>query len=359
VKLRIVSISGGKDSTACALLALERYPREEIRLVFADTGNEHEQTYAYVHEYLPVALGLPIHTVRADFSEAIERKRRFIAEKWAPDLVAGTPGKWKRVDDEDDGSEPPAPPQDQTRRCTVGGWEWKPGRPPVSEEQAADKVARALAVLRPTGVPFLDLCLIKGRFPSRMAQFCTSELKVVPITEWQMHLIDDGYEVESWQGIRADESPKRAGDPEREDRGGGLTIYRPILRWTAQQTVDYVRSRGVILNPLYSQGMHRVGCMPCINARKDEVNEIAKRFPEHVERIEEWERLVAEASKRDASTFFASPAQGTGLTTEEAVAQGNIRAVVEWARTSRGGVQFDWVRDEEPAMCASAYGLCE
>jgi len=33
---------------------------------------------------------------------------------------------------------------------------------------------------------------------------------------------------------------------------------------------------------------------------------------------------------------------------------------VEWARTSRGGRQFDMLADLiEPTACASAYGLCE
>ena len=32
-------------------------------------------------------------------------------------------------------------------------------------------------------------------------------------------------------------------------------------------------------------GMGRVGCMPCINCRKDELLEISKRFPEVIERI--------------------------------------------------------------------------
>jgi Lon protease-like protein len=34
--------------------------------------------------------------------------------------------------------------------------------------------------------------------------------------------------------------------------------------------------------------MGRVGCMPCINCRKDELREIALRFPETIERIERW-----------------------------------------------------------------------
>ena len=304
--LRVVSISGGKDSTACALLALERYPADEVRLVFADTGNEHELTLKYVNEYLPSALGIQVHTVRADFAAQIARKADFVATKWREQ---GVP---------------------------------------------EEKVLRAIATLQPTGNPFLDLCIWKGRFPSRMAQFCTQELKTLPLTEWQTDLIDDGYAVESWQGIRADESPRRAMQPEREDRGGGLTIYRPILQWTAQQTVDYVRSKGVVLNPLYSQGMRRVGCMPCINARKDEILEIARRFPEHIERIRAWEAAVSEASKLGVSSFF-HVSDGSVLS-----GQNNIHAVVEWAKTSRGGRQYDFTRtDDEPPACASSYGLCE
>ena len=40
----IVSISGGKDSTALLLLALER-ETPNLEVVFADTGHEHAQTY--------------------------------------------------------------------------------------------------------------------------------------------------------------------------------------------------------------------------------------------------------------------------------------------------------------------------
>jgi 3'-phosphoadenosine 5'-phosphosulfate sulfotransferase (PAPS reductase)/FAD synthetase len=55
--LAVVSVSGGKDSTATALLAIERYGRENCRFVMADTGHEHEITTAYVTDYLPQALG--------------------------------------------------------------------------------------------------------------------------------------------------------------------------------------------------------------------------------------------------------------------------------------------------------------
>lgn len=310
--LRVVSVSGGKDSTACLLLALERHPREDVRAVFADTGNEHELTLEYVHDYLPAATGIEIHTVRAEFSSQIARKAEFVKAKWAEHGVA------------------------------------------------QEKIDRALAALQPTGNPYLDLCVWKGRFPSRKAQFCTEELKTLPLGEWQMNLIDDGFLIESWQGVRADESQNRANLSEREDRGGGFTIYRPVLTWTAQQTVDYVRSRGLKLNPLYSMGMNRVGCMPCINARKGELLEISRRFPGHIDRIAQWEEAVLHASKRNGATFFAGANDGGNLSVPEAVAKSNIRQIVEWSKTSRGGKQYDMlITIDEPAACASSYGLCE
>ena len=46
--IHVVSMSGGKDSTATALLALETQSREDVRFVFADTGNEHSAVYEYL-----------------------------------------------------------------------------------------------------------------------------------------------------------------------------------------------------------------------------------------------------------------------------------------------------------------------
>lgn len=312
--IRCISVSGGKDSTACALLALERHERDSIRLVFADTGNEHEITYEYVNHYLPSVLGIPVHTVRADFAAQITKKREYILSHWE-----------------------------------------RKGVP-------AEKVKRAAACMVPTGNPYLDLCIWKNRFPSRMAQFCTTELKVGPLIEHQMALVEEHGAVESWQGVRRDESRNRKDALEREDLGGGFTIYRPIVDWTAQQTVDYVLSQGLKLNGLYKQGMTRVGCMPCINAKKSEIFEIAKRFPEHIERIAEWELIVKEVSKRNAATFFVAANIAGNPTPEECFAVANINEMVRWSKTAYGGRKMDMFKALEfvdSPTCSSAYGLCE
>lgn len=60
----IVAYSGGKDSTATLLWALDNLPRERIRAVFCDTGAEWPETYSYLG-YIERELEIEIERVRA------------------------------------------------------------------------------------------------------------------------------------------------------------------------------------------------------------------------------------------------------------------------------------------------------
>lgn len=314
----VVSFSGGKDSLATLLIALERCPRDDVIVITCDTGHEHEYTYAYL-DYIEQRLGVEIIRLKADFSERIANKRRFIAN----DIRTG---------------------RDKTGRKLR--WSNKAKR-------------RALSVLFPSGNPFLDLCMWKGRFPSRKAQFCTEELKRNMAVEFQMELMDAGHNVISWQGVRRDESHARRNAKKHERVGKRLQIFRPVVDWTAKQVFAFAANRDVEPNPLYLQAMGRVGCMPCINTRKDELRAVAARFPEHLERIAEWERLVSMCSKRGFSTLMADshPAQDR----RQVFADLNIWNRVEWSKTTRGGKQFSLLDAEEhtDGGCSSSYGLCE
>ncbi len=318
----VVSMSGGKDSTATAILALEQHGVEVCQFVFADTGNEHATTYEYALDYLPSALGIRVDVVRADFADEFATKRTNLAR-----LAAGEP------------------------ESAVYGrrqfqYQWTPAA-----------AARALELLHPTGNPYLDMCMLKGGFPSRKRQYCTDYLKTQPLTSYALDLLDTGHAVWSWQGVRIDESLSRR---ERlqgtgacvkafEEVGGGLYNYRPILRWTTRDVFQAHELAGIQPNPLYLQGMSRVGCMPCINCSKGELREIARRFPDQVERVAEWERLVSATARQQSATFFTSDRRGYG-----------IHKVVEWSRTTRGGRQFSLLEQiEETGGCSSAYGLCE
>lgn len=301
----VVSVSGGKDSTALLLLAIEREATPQA--VFADTGHEHPLTYEYL-DYLESHTGIHIQRVRADFSARMATRRANIQDRWE-----------------------------------------KSG---ISQE----RIDRAKSLCHPTGIPFLDLCLLKGRFPSTRARFCSEELKVLPITQQVMlPLVTAGKDVWSWQGIRADESPRRAQMTEIELLDFGITAYRPLIKWSADDVFAMHDKHGIDPNPLYKLGMGRVGCMPCIMCRKSELAEISRRFPDQIARVREWESLVSDASKRGLSTLFpADTVPGEGDT------RANIDAAVEWSKTSRGGRQFGLFTDAEPIpSCSSVYGLCE
>lgn len=315
----VVSISGGKDSTATLQLALFKCGHEHVIPIFCDTGNEHETVYEYL-DYLEKALDIKIHRLKADFTEQIARKRMFIARDMRHGRKNGRRIRWSN----------------KAKR-------------------------RALSVLYPTGNPFLDLCLWKGRFPSRKAQFCTEELKRNMAVSFQLDLIDAGHQIISWQGVRRDESINRRNAKKFERVGHGLWIFRPIVDWSAADVFDYCREWAIAPNPLYKQGMSRVGCMPCINVNKAELAEISRRFPEHLERISEWEILVSKASKRGFSTFMHKGPVETSLGTEQKTYEaGNIQQVVRWAKTSRGGRQMDLLEELIPSEeCKSSYGLCD
>lgn len=305
----LVSVSGGKDSTASLLLALEQ--DLPVRAVFADTGNEHPAVYDYVR-YLADKTGVQIDWLKPDFSVQWWRRRDYVRDHWPT----------KGID--------------------------------------SAVVERTLAVFEqgPTGNPFLDLCMIKGRFPSGVAQFCTQYLKREPMEQYTIGLLKGCEFIESWQGVRADESLRRSKLPQRDVEFGqwepekkGLLIYRPILYWNVEQVFNQHRKHAIDPNPLYKQGMNRVGCMPCVNVAKNELLEISKRFPEHIDRIEEWERIVSQVAKGGMATFLFS---------QNDFENGNIRSKVEWSQTKHGGRLIDMFRQlEEPAMCQSSYGLCE
>jgi 3'-phosphoadenosine 5'-phosphosulfate sulfotransferase (PAPS reductase)/FAD synthetase len=303
----LVRVSGGKDSTACYLLAIES--GRPFRAVFADTGNEHEAVYEYI-ESLPRLTGGPvIETVRADFTAQLARHRDYILAKWPEQGID------------------------------------------------AEIVQEAAALNTPSGNPYLDLCVLKGRFPSRMAQFCTSELKEIPITTQVVFPMLKAGPVLQWLGIRADESRNRARQPRFNRHDSGSYLWRPIFRWTVEDVWAQHRKHGIAPNPLYALGMGRVGCMPCINCRKSELRNIADLFPDHIDRIERWERTVSHANKRRSSTFFPTV---TDPMDEGREGYAGIRTIVEWSRTERGGRQLGlFFQGQQGSGCSSDLALCE
>jgi 3'-phosphoadenosine 5'-phosphosulfate sulfotransferase (PAPS reductase)/FAD synthetase len=63
----ILSLSGGKDSTALAIFMKKNYPEIDMEYVFCDTGEELPETYEYL-EKIQTYLGKPITHLRSDLT---------------------------------------------------------------------------------------------------------------------------------------------------------------------------------------------------------------------------------------------------------------------------------------------------
>ena len=256
----IVAFSGGKDSVATLLLARER--GMDVTVAFADTDNEHPILYEYL-EYIEKKLDIRITRVKANFDKRIESKKDYIKKHWHKPLQ-------------------------------VTRWGVKKTRRALTEEE----IALALTTLKPTGNAMLDLFLQKGMMPTPRQKFCSIELKQLPMHEQITRpLIAAGKAPIVWQGVRAQESAARSKYSPIEETDDGVLLYRPILLWKHEDVFAMAKRHGVKPNPLYAMGMSRIGCMPCINCNNAELAEIARRFPEEIARIADWEKQVAKTSR--------------------------------------------------------------
>jgi 3'-phosphoadenosine 5'-phosphosulfate sulfotransferase (PAPS reductase)/FAD synthetase len=191
---------------------------------------------------------------------------------------------------------------------------------------------------------------IKGRPPSRKAQFCTEKLKLAPQRRWMREnsqpggLLADGYC--RYTGVRRDESDARKNTAfQAYDDWFDCDLFYPLADWTKRMCFDYVKSHGEQINPLYLKGFNRVGCAPCVNSGKEDITNWAQRSPETIDKV----RSLEESTGR---TFFAPVIPGF-------VGNNFIDDVVRWAGSARGGRQDLFPIMHEREACESKYGLCE
>ena len=200
-----------------------------------------------------------------------------------------------------------------------------------------------------------DLVRKKGTFPSRLRRFCTEDLKVRPISRYYASVeVALNVEIVNVVGIRAAESRARANLAEWEwNDAFDNDTWRPLLAWSEQDVIDMHARHGLAPNPLYLRGAERVGCFPCIFARKSEIALVAKLMPERIDEIRALEAhttaaAVARGAENPERTFFRGHTANLPVPIDEAVA---------WASTARGGKQL-LLLDTEPAGCVR-WGLCE
>lgn len=243
-----------------------------------------------------------------------------------------------------------------------------------------------------------ELIESKAMFPSRLRRFCTQELKVFPMQRYLSGRMEAGEDLVNAVGIRHAESAARSKMKEWEwSDGFDAEVWRPLISWTEDQVIAIHKAHGLRPNPLYLEGASRVGCWPCIYARKSEIRLIADIDPARIVRMKTLEEKIAKAAEeryqRDRTAWQLCPDAEPEAGTEkherwaskrdrlakpfqpptwfqsmkpEVAADGTrhypmlpIEKAVEWARTSFGGKQFEmFAADPADAGCMR-WGLCE
>lgn len=270
----------------------------------------------------------------------------------------------------------------------------------------------------PGGMP--DLVRQKGAFASRTLRFCTEELKWRPLKAY-FDSWDDEPPV-SVVGIRRGESRARSQMARWEfDKALDVLVWRPLVDHSFDDVIAMHHEAGLQPNPLYLGGASRVGCFPCIFARKREVATVARLWPQRIDEIRALEAeltgafrqkveadeevravLIAKAEDRVAfslTTVAAGPVAWAAwkkgaLTDEQRAAadvarsevqsgrhaaavqrecealtrrtffhgrsdtDGSIDEIVAWAQTTRGGRQFPLFDVTAQDGCMR-WGLCD
>jgi 3'-phosphoadenosine 5'-phosphosulfate sulfotransferase (PAPS reductase)/FAD synthetase len=210
----------------------------------------------------------------------------------------------------------------------------------------------------------------RAGFPTRMARWCTDELKIREIRKYHNDVIDaTGQDTICAVGVRAEESQARAALPAwGVDKEWDGFVWRPLLHWTVQDVIEIHRRHGLPMNPLYHMGYDRVGCYPCIYASKAEIARIALDSPERIAEIESMEsrfsglrverNAEAAADGKDKPRYAHETATFFQSRDAKTMRPMGIRELADWATTDRGGRQRV-LFDPAPRGGCMRWGLCE
>jgi 3'-phosphoadenosine 5'-phosphosulfate sulfotransferase (PAPS reductase)/FAD synthetase len=229
----LIFYSGGKDSQASLIWAVNKYGVDNCEAVFCDTGWENPITYEHIKTTCN-QIGVKLVTIKSDKYNGME------------DLAV----KKKRF------------PSTMARFCT---------------EELKSKPAIDYVLTHNENLIIIEGIRASESFSrSKMNAECT-------------------YFKYYFEPYKIDKNGKKKYHTYRKKEiKEWCKIYnadkiRPIFTWQPAQVIDYIKDNGQLPNPLYYQGFQRVGCFPCVMARHQEVRLISDNHPEMWKRLENAE----------------------------------------------------------------------
>ncbi|WP_318476262.1 phosphoadenosine phosphosulfate reductase family protein [Photobacterium leiognathi] len=141
--------------------------------------------------------------------------------------------------------------------------------------------------------------------PSGRQRWCTIRMKLEPFERWIKPFLDDGYEVISYVGIRADEPWREGYSPNQSQTN--LTIKMPFAEDGIKKAgvLSILESAGIGL-PKYYEWRSRSGCTFCFFQRKIEWVRLMERYPDAFEEAKAFEKQ-AESSDNGETFYWMGP----------------------------------------------------
>jgi|DEB0MinimDraft_6_1074348.scaffolds.fasta_scaffold01144_5 3'-phosphoadenosine 5'-phosphosulfate sulfotransferase (PAPS reductase)/FAD synthetase len=296
----IVSVSGGKDSTATCLFLFENgYSTSDFKRIFADTGWESLETYKYLDE-LEKTIG-PIHRV-----SNITPLDQF---------------------------------DDETQAF-------------ILEEEA--RLGRPSAMIRQVFKKYM--------WPSYFTKWCTRELKLDPLNQYFETLENDFINVVGVR--REESQKRSQVSEFEWNPHVDAWLWRPLYNWTEEDVIDIHHRFGLVPNQLYLNGLSRVGCWPCIYAdSKAAIKLLDQSRIDLIDRVERFLAQKTRAhypADHKAQNVLINVEEKFGFLTRPFYRRGPIQEVYKWSRDELSGQQlklFDMETKVNPG-CAK-WGLCD
>jgi len=324
----LVPFSGGKDSQATLIFAVEKYGKEKVTALFCDTKWEHEITYKHI-DYIVEELGV-------EFISLVSKKYNGMV-----DLAL----KKKRF------------PATKSKFCTV---ELKviPMVDFVLSQSEHLLILQGIRADESLGRSKMDVqCrFFKYYFEpyqtnSMIVDNLSKNINLSLVLKNKLEKATQrlllGKEDEKFHTYRKKEVLEWCGKYSDD-------IDRPFFKSTADEVLSFSLNRNFDVNPLYFKGFSRVGCFPCIMCTQKELDLIIKSFPETIEKVQQAETITG-------STFFPPakvPARYKSKVTETGKAYPVLNDVVRY-RKDKNATRDLFEFDEEMNGCKSVYSICE
>jgi 3'-phosphoadenosine 5'-phosphosulfate sulfotransferase (PAPS reductase)/FAD synthetase len=324
----LVPFSGGKDSQATLLWAIEKYGVKNITAIFCDTKWEHEVTYKHI-DYVIKKTGV-------EFVNLISNKYNGMV-----DLAV----KKKRF------------PATKSKFCTT---ELKV-IPMIDFILSQNDNVLVLQGIRAdeseSRSKMYDQCRF---FKYYFEPYQTNSMIVDSLSQKEkLSLVLKKKLDKAFERLAIGKEDKKFHSYRKKDvfkfcSSHADDIWRPFFNSTADEVLSYSLNRDFNINPLYFKGFSRVGCFPCIMCTQNEIDLIIKDFPETIVKIQD-------AEAKANSTFFPPdkvPPRYKSMTSKSGKKYPTLNDVVRY-RNDKNATGDLFQDDLEFNGCKSVYSICE